>query len=152
METNEIDFTARIQDLLKTINMKIRHVMIKAFTDYELTINQLFILKTIQNNPETNLTALGNHLNLAKSSICLMINKLVEEGYVQRVEDKFDRRNKTIGLTNIGEKVLTEYKAESRKIFSSLISHISIDDLLEIEKSLSVLSQSINDVIDKDAK
>jgi len=152
METNEIDFTARIQDLLKTINMKIRHVMIKAFTDYELTINQLFILKTIQNNPETNLTALGNQLNLAKSSICLMVNKLVEEGYVQRVEDKFDRRNKTIGLTNIGEKVLTEYKAESRKIFSSLISHISIDELLEIEKSLSVLSQSINDVIDKDAK
>lgn len=143
MNTKDVNLGGQIQDLLKAINMKVRHVMIKEFDNRELTIHQIYIMKVIKKNPDINLTSLGNCLNLAKSSISLTINKLVEEGYVLRKEDPNDRRNKYIVLSEEGERVMNESKDMSKKIFNNLLSGLTHEDLEEIKNNLIKIDNAI---------
>lgn len=149
MNNIDINISGQIQDLLKKITMEVRHVMINEFDSKELTIHQIYIMKIIKKHPRTNLTSLGCHLNLAKSSISLTVNKLVEEGYVLREEDPNDRRNKHIVLSDEGEKVLNEAKNASREIFSNLLTGLKHEELEEIKNNLISLDSFIRKNIEK---
>ncbi len=144
MENIDIETSSSIFDLLKTISMKTRHYLIKEFSDKELTIHQQYILKTIQKNPEINLTNLGSCLGLAKSSISLIINKLTDEGFVQRIENSQDRRNKTISLTENGKRALKKSKTENKMLFNHLVSDLSQEELTLINSCLIMLNSSID--------
>ncbi|MTI49565.1 MarR family winged helix-turn-helix transcriptional regulator [Sporosalibacterium faouarense] len=150
MDKRDVNISGQIQDLLKRINMRARHVMIKEFDKKELTMHQIFIMKTIEKHRNINLTTLGNQLNLSKSSICLTINKLVEEGYVLRKEDPEDRRNKLILLSEYGIKAMNESKNASRKIFSDLLTGLNHNELEEIKNSLIKLENFMANNAEKD--
>ncbi len=149
MDSIKTSHSEQIQDLLKQINMDIRHIMLKEFHKYPLTFHQFHILKLIKKNPQINLTSLCGDLSLTKGSLSLTINKLVEEGYVLRKENASDRRNIDILLTEKGEKILAETKDKSREIFNLLTSALSDEDLKDITKSLAKLSASIEKAVRK---
>ncbi len=143
------EHSGNIQDLLKHINMSIRKVMLEEFSNHELTAHQLYILRVIKSNPKINYKYLGNELNLAKSSISLTIAKLINEGYVISKECQVDRRIKYLYLTELGERVLAETKKHSRNVFYQLIKSLSNEDLLNIEKQLTILKNTIDKAIDE---
>ena len=55
---------------------------------------------------------LSNHLHVSTSSLCILLNKLVEKGYVYREEDKKDRRNTLYEITKEKSEILDEQKNE----------------------------------------
>lgn len=78
-----------------------------------------------------------------------MINKLVDEGYVQKIKDINDRRNKTIHLIKTGKKALEKSKSENTILFNHLISDLSKEELTMINASLVMLGTSIDKKIVK---
>lgn len=143
----DTDVSGQIQYTLKRINMNVRHVMMRGLYNKELTMHQMIILRIIKENPKVNLTSLGNRLNLAKSSVSLSINKLVDEGYVLRKEDPNDRRNKYVVLSDAGKKALKETREASKQIFSQLLVDLTEEELIEIQNSLLKLETSIEKAI-----
>ena len=95
-----------ILDLLKQINMHLSHCMSSVIEDSPLTVHQMFIMKIIRKNDHVNLTPLSKFLGLSKASLSLTIKKMVEEGYVSRIENRKDRRSIDIVLTKKGEEIL----------------------------------------------
>lgn len=149
MDSIKTGHSEQIQDLLKQINIKVRHIMLKEFHSYPLTFHQFHIMKLIKKNPQINLTALCSDLNLSKGSLSLTINKLVEEGYVLRKENASDRRHIDIILSEEGEKILAATKDKSRQIFSLLTASLSEEELEDIIESLMKLSASISKAVHK---
>lgn len=146
MSDINISRAEKIHSLLKKINMNVRHVMMKEFNDSKLTVHQFFILKTIRDNPKTNLTSLSSNMKLAKSSLSIMINKLVEDGYVLRKENPKDRRNIYFALSLKGENLLKEARQKSIIIFDKLVSELTEEEIIEVETNLSKLANSIEKI------
>ncbi len=149
MKEFEIDICKKIQYSLKKINMNIRYVMMKEFDSSPVTLHQLFMIKSIKDNPKMNLTGLSEHLNLSKSSVCLMTNKLVDEGYILRKENPKDRRNIYLITSPKGEEVLEDMKPLQKQIFTKLLFDLKFEDMVDIEKNLKKLNKSIEKAIQK---
>ncbi|MBB6214404.1 DNA-binding MarR family transcriptional regulator [Anaerosolibacter carboniphilus] len=143
MEEIKTNIPEQLQYLLKKIHMNMRHAMMKEMDSSHLTMHQVFIMKMIKKHPETNLTTLCNHLSLAKSSLSLTVNRLVDEGYLQRIENKEDRRNIYFVLSDLGEKVFNEMREKNRELFSELVDGLSPEELVEIEAQLLKLNETI---------
>lgn len=105
----------------------------------KLTSKQFFTLEQIKKYDKIELKNLSKELYVSTSSLCILLNKLVDMGYVFREEDPKDRRNTFYGITEEGKEILEQ---EEDRISSILVSKMnSFDDKFKknLEKSLAIL-------------
>ena len=105
----------------------------------KFTSKQFFTLEQLKKYDKIELKNLSKDLYVSTSSLCILLNKMVELGYVFREEDEKDRRNTFYGLTEEGKEVL---KSEEDRIATSIANNMSSFDekfKKSLEKSLSVL-------------
>ena len=131
--------TNRFTNLLKLVNNE------KFKNQKTLTEKQFFALSRMMTYDKIELKNLSRDLFVSTSSLCILLNKLVEKGYVYREEDTRDRRNTFYGITEEGRRVLNEEIDEILEIMSAKFS------LLE-EEELNRLSTAMDEVKDIIAK
>lgn len=137
MERNEVS-------KLILLNMNTFHNLVKIVnnekfkTERTLTEKQFFALSSIKKHKKIELKNLSKDLYVSTSSLCILLNKLVEKGYVYREEDSKDRRNTFYGITEEGEKIFLEEINEILSIIESKLSGISDN---EISKLLAAMSE-----------
>ena|SRR3712207_984655 len=122
-------FDNLIKDIASTGTKKIQ----------KLTSKQFFTLEQVRKYDKIELKNLSKDLYVSTSSLCILLNKMVESGYVFREEDERDRRNTFYGLTEAGKEVL---KSEEDRIATLIAANMTgFDDKFKksLEKSLSVL-------------
>lgn len=109
----------------------------------KFTTKQFFTLEQMKKYDRIELKNLSKELYVSTSSLCILLNKLVESGYVFREEDSKDRRNTFYGLTELGKEALLE---EEDRVTAVLVEHMSnFDEKFKknLEKSLMVLIKAI---------
>lgn len=109
----------------------------------KFTTKQFFTLEQLKKYEKIELKNLSKELYVSTSSLCILLNKLVDYGYVFREEDPRDRRNTFYGLTESGLEALKE---EEDRITSVLVSHMNnFDEKFKknLEKSLMVLIKAV---------
>lgn len=89
-----------------------------------LTKKQFFALTEIQKHEQIELKNLSKVLYVSTSSLCILLNKLVEQDYVYRREDAKDRRNTFYGITEKGQDIINQ----------------------EIEKFMDIISNKLNNI------
>lgn len=72
------------------------------------TEQQFRTLMSLKKLKKCTLKELSKSTNVSTSSLCIMLNKLCEEGKVERETDKEDRRNTFYNLSGNGEKFLED--------------------------------------------
>lgn len=105
----------------------------------KFTSKQFFTLEQLKKYEKIELKNLSKDLYVSTSSLCILLNKLVDLGYVFREDDPRDRRNTFYGITEKGKNVLID---EEERISSILVNNMSgFDDKFKknLEKSLVVL-------------
>ena len=118
-----------LSNLIKSID-KERSKNNKVFTE-----RQFFVMIKIYKYKKIELKNLSKELNVSTSSLCILLNKMVEQGYVYRKEDTRDRRNTFYGITDFGEDTIN---IEMKKI-SSIIEK-KFDILEEEDKKIMIES------------
>ena len=73
---------------------------------YKITINQILLMIQIDRKPEISLVELAELLFKDVASITRMTDLLVKEEFVERKENKNDRRKKDLKITEKGKKIL----------------------------------------------
>ena len=104
-------------------NIHVFHSIVKVIVSERnesriLTERQFFALKKMAEIDKMELKNLSKVLHVSTSSLCILLNKLVEQEYVYREEDKKDRRNTFYGITEKGKEVLEREKADILKIIN----------------------------------
>jgi len=74
--------------------------------DPNLSFELIEIMGLLSRNDGINQQEIGNKVSKDKSSITYLINSLVKREFVQRIENKNDRRNKQIYLTDKGKQII----------------------------------------------
>ncbi|NLF42510.1 MAG: MarR family transcriptional regulator [Bacteroidales bacterium] len=137
------NISEQIQDLIKQINLNISHIFTRVIDDSPVTAHQMYIMKIIRKNQKTNLSALCRDLSLSKGAMSLAVNRLVEEGYVLRQDNRMDRRNIDIVLTEHGVQTLDDTIKKCRDVFHDITFQLKLEEMEEIVTSLGKLNSSI---------
>ncbi len=126
-------------NMLKNIN-KERSRETKTFTE-----RQFFVMLKIYKHKKMELKNLSKELNVSTSSLCILLNKLVEQGYVYRKEDSKDRRNTFYGITDFGEETINIEMQTISLIIESKFKVLESEDKRILIESL----QNIKSIADK---
>lgn len=129
------------QNLIKTTNTD-RYRLGKV-----LTKKQFFTLVEIQKHDKIELKNLSRELYVSTSSLCILLNKLVELGYVYREEDSKDRRNTFYGITKEGEEIINTEIDKFMHIINDKIDKLDLDKKKELEESLQKTINIMNEII-----
>ncbi len=88
---------------------------------------------------------LSGVMSLTTSASTRMIDSLVEEGFVERGYDKFDRRLVTVELTGSGRKIAKDIKAFRERYFDSIKDKVRDNGEEEMIASLNTLIDAFED-------
>ena len=129
-------------------NIHVFHSIVKVIVSERnesriLTERQFFALKKMAEIDKMELKNLSKVLHVSTSSLCILLNKLVEQGYVYREEDKKDRRNTFYGITEKGSEVLEIEKADILKIINKKIELIDEDKREGLYKALDLVFDTL---------
>ena len=129
-------------------NIHVFHSIVKVIVSERnesriLTERQFFALKKMAEIDKMELKNLSKVLHVSTSSLCILLNKLVEQEYVYREEDKKDRRNTFYGITEKGKEVLEREKADILKIINKKIELIDEDKREDLYKALDFIFDTL---------
>ncbi|MDC0875239.1 MarR family transcriptional regulator [Flavobacteriaceae bacterium] len=102
---------------------------------YKTTINQILLLIQIDRKPDVSQVELAEQLFKDEASITRMIELLVKKNFIERKENKNDRRKKDLKITSKGKKLLDlaiPVINKNREIAQKDITEKEKDTLLEL--------------------
>ena len=102
--------------------------------DLGITGSQFHLLNKIHNEKVSNVKRLAEELEVKPSAITVMLERLVQNGLVSRVQDESDRRSVLVTLTDTGEEVLVKAKNQSRDILMNYAKLLDGDEQVVIQR------------------
>ena len=129
-------------------NIHVFHSIVKVIVSERnesriLTERQFFAIKKMAEIDKMELKNLSKVLHVSTSSLCILLNKLVEQGYVYREEDKKDRRNTFYGITEKGRKVLEIEKADILNLINKKVELIDEEKREDLYKALDLVFDTL---------
>jgi DNA-binding MarR family transcriptional regulator len=85
---------------------------------------------------------IGGQLGITNAAASQLIDKLVQQGFIQRTEDIRDRRAKQLVLTEKGRKLVMESIEARRYWMEELTCALSPDEQQAITRALIILTQA----------
>ncbi|WP_178412931.1 winged helix DNA-binding protein [Peptostreptococcaceae bacterium] len=129
-------------------NIHVFHSIVKVIVSERnesriLTERQFFAIKKMAEIDKMELKNLSKVLHVSTSSLCILLNKLVEQGYVYREEDKKDRRNTFYGITEKGREVLEIEKADILNLINKKVELIDEEKREDLYKALDLVFDTL---------
>ncbi len=104
---------------------KVIKANLKENEDLKATEEQFRTLIALKEESEIYLKDLSTKTGVSTSSLCIMLNKLCDEGIVNRKTDANDRRNTMYFLTDEGKEVFEREKESRILAMVELLNHLS---------------------------
>lgn len=105
----------------------------------QLTLGQLECMRTIGYLGSPSMTELSRALRLRPSTVTGLVDALIEQGQVQRLQDPDDRRVVRVELTDRGARERKRHLARGRRRMMALLADLKDDDLLRLRDALEQL-------------
>lgn len=102
------DDAKSILDSLRRLSRTLRLSEKEAQNRYGLTAAQLVVLHVLHDNPDCSLGELASFTATDQSTSSVVVQRLVEAGYVSRVDQERDRRHVALKLTPSGRALATK--------------------------------------------
>lgn len=130
-----------IVELLHTVQRRLRSAARRELDPLGVTPAQLRALRTLGRSAEPmRMSAVADHLGVARRSATTFIDQLVDAGLVQRSTDDRDRRAVTVAPTASGRRLLASVKARRTAAAGSLLGVLSPDERRQLAGLLRRMS------------
>ncbi len=103
-------------------------------------MNSLFF---IHHHDQSNINELACHLGISKAAASQMINRLVEFGLVNRLEDPQDRRIKLLTLTEEGQALIRGNRVARHAWIDAFCAYLGEKDTAPIADALETLVEHL---------
>src|SRR5665647_1111788 len=98
------------------------------------------------------MTDLSAASGIAKPNLTIIVDRLIEEEFVERSTDKNDRRIVNVSLTKNGSDFLINHKKGIIKFMEDRISNLEDDDLIKLKNALEDIVEVLKKMDIKDSK
>ena len=97
-------------------------------------INQMGVLCALRSDPNLTISEISRWLNISKQQMTILIDKLVQNGLIEKNIDVSDRRRHLLILTAAGEKLLDEQDEVVKQKFSQQSQKLNDSELALLVK------------------
>ena len=104
----------------------------------KITLPQFFILEFLNREGGSKMTELAHFMNVTTAAMTGIVDRLVREGYIERVYDKNDRRIIKVKLTGTGNALTRKIAERKQQMIVKIFEKISETDR---EQYLRILNQ-----------
>ena len=102
--------------------------------------NQTYhILRILERRGPLPVSAIGKQLFIAKQNMTTLIDRLMNDGLVERKNDAADRRIINVIITEKGGRFLQERKQDLKKIVRENLSKLSAEDIESLHSAFRVI-------------
>jgi DNA-binding MarR family transcriptional regulator len=129
--------------LYKTLSRPMR-------TKTTVTPGGLFVMGSLKRNGMLSMSEIGKQLSIPKPHVTVIIDKLIDEGYVTRENDPADRRIIKIRLTQKGLKDFEEIKQAISESLKEKISSLPAEELQLLKDSSENVKNILISVLSKE--
>ncbi len=138
--------------LFRNINT-IEEQAVRSGSFKDMTTNDMHVIEAIGIGEPKNMTSVAKSLMVTTGTLTISVNSLVKKGFVERVRSEEDRRVVLISLTARGRKAFRDHQKFHEEMVSSIISSLSEEEQLILQKALGNLSEFFRArALDSDAK
>lgn len=100
----------------------------------------IFLIVLQANGPMSKMELINKNI-YDKPSGMLIINRLINQGWIIQRQSKYDKRSKTISITAKGEKVLAQQMGKIRKATKIVCGNLNEEEKLELLRLLQKLDR-----------
>jgi DNA-binding MarR family transcriptional regulator len=108
-----------------------------------LTLHQLQALQTIRHKQPVKMRDLANELGVSPASATLLVDKLIEGGWLSRTTDEQDRRSIYVQLTDIAKQRFTELRKRRHEQIDRILGHLARKDLEDLARILDKVCETM---------
>lgn len=101
------------------------------------------VLRTLRAGPRR-ITELAAEERVTQPAITLLVNRLTERGWVQRIPDPSDGRAVLVSLTPAGEEVFARLRAEYRALLHEEMASLEDEEVETLAAAVAILDKLID--------
>lgn len=136
------EFSQALHTWSETVMRQSLHDMVRFCKSNGLTMPQLSTLYHLHQADECGVSHVGEHLGVTNAAASQMIDRLVQQGYIERTEDPNDRRAKQLKLTDKGTAIVQEGIQVRRKWMENLSRVLTVDEQESVIEALNLLTST----------
>lgn len=138
MANRFINFYVRVKKLVKSIIHNS-----EGCTMTEQQFRTLIILKEMG---KTGLKEMSHKMEVSPPSLCIMFNKLYEQGLIHRETDMEDRRNTLYSLSDHGKELLEKELERKVEFMSRYLENLEEDDKIRLMECAEEIDQILKKI------
>jgi len=147
MRDDRWELIRQILDLQTDLYRSLRPA--REWLEVDLTMPQTKVLFLLYSDGVARMGQLASSLGVTLSTVTGIVDRLVEQGMVQRQEHPQDRRLVVCRLTNRGSDTVERLHQAGRGRMAELLDGLSVEDLRKVVAGLVVLSAAASDSEDQ---
>ncbi|WP_327725511.1 MarR family transcriptional regulator [Streptomyces europaeiscabiei] len=113
-----------------------------AHVSRDITSQQFAVLNTLARRPEVDQRTLAEEASLDRSTVNVIVRRLVDQGYVQQVRHERDRRRTILCLTPDGARLLEELIPPAQRINQQMLEALPVQDGATALRLLKTLAEA----------
>ena len=132
-------------EISEILNNEIRMIKLESFSDDELsriTINHYYYLSAIEKSELPTISSVAERLKVTRPSATVMVNKLMEQGFIRKLQSAEDKRVFYLYLTEKG-RVLTDAEIMAYKRIDDKLALLKSDKADAIKEGLAILLDAL---------
>lgn len=110
-----------------------------------LSLSQLRVLAFLERCPEASLSEVADYLDVSRSTMSAMIERLVQRSLVDRMEDPQERRRVILTLTTTGAEYLHQVCEVIRSQVAGVLANLSDTQLHQVMEGIALLGEAFED-------
>lgn len=128
---------ALLGELLKHVNRRSAGETLAIMNESGLTLPQLVTLHILEQAGVRTISAIATALRLSPAATSHLIDRLVTGGFVGRIEDPQDRRQKRVTITAAGRRLVDRVQRERTREMTQAVAGLSPEVCREFGRVLS---------------
>jgi DNA-binding MarR family transcriptional regulator len=109
--------------------------------EFNIPLSHVQVMAMLNDNGAMNVSEISRRLGIAKPNITPLIDRLIEQGYVERNRDEADRRMVNVRICAAGMAELEKIRKKMRTLVGEWAVLLSVNDLRALNDSLRTIYQ-----------
>jgi DNA-binding MarR family transcriptional regulator len=111
-----------------------------------LSIPQFSVLMQLHYRGACGMSKISEGYDITPAAASQLVDKLVQSGFIQRVEDPADRRAKLLSLTDKGTQLVQQGIEERYRWVDELAAKLSADERIQVSDALNIMTRAAQEL------